>query len=895
MESGRWEIIQRLFFEALQYPEEQWEEFVLNCVPEDPELSVLVLAMLQTEAADEENFLVDRGLAGIAVTTVRVDGANYSTVSFGPYDLQQVLGEGGMGVVYQARHRDTGKTVAIKILLDSRLSPARRERFAGEQRMLAKLCHPHVAELYHSDFLPDGTPWFAMELVGSRPTDRDSRTNAMPIDEWCRVHGTPLIERLRLFATLCETVQYVHSHLVVHRDLKPSNILVTGEGSLKLIDFGIGKVQEDEPADAGRTMAGLRLLSIAYAAPEQIRGSAALPSTDIYALGVILYEILAGKHPFDLSECSTAEAQRRVLEREPERPSAVARRLGNPLGAGASQWRDLDAICLRAMYKERQHRYTTAQELLEDVDNFLSSHPLKARPDGAFYKVSKFAIRQRRPIAVAACALVTVTGAAIYHTVQLTRARDAALADAARTERMEHFLIDLMTNGDSEVGPAEDMRIRDLMGYGVKEAYAFKSDPAIQADIFQSLGDIYSSWGKSDTSFQLLSAALEQRQALFGVESAKAAESLVHLGNWYSDQDQLPEAEKLIRQALAIQKLRLPPADPVIARTYSALGAVLQRLNRQPEAIEDLQAAIRIQSSSPALKSDLSASITLLANSKFYLGHYDAAVALNRQALEIDQQLHGDHHPDVADDLTNLAEIETKHENWPGAENYLRQALEITRSWYGEESPNTADVSVHLADVLARENRLDEAGGMLHHALETQQKAANGKPRMRTAFVLNAMGVLASERKMWQEAESDYRQAAQIYTALYGDNHPETAVAYANLASTFLDEGKFAEAERQFRDVLVRYGSTEGVDPLNVGIARIKLGRTLERERRYKDAEGELLAGSLLVSGQTGESSSWLRAARADLVRVYKALQEPDKAAQYQAELSAQDRPGTHH
>jgi serine/threonine-protein kinase len=892
MESGRWELIQNYFFDALQHPEELREEFVLNSCLEDPEVSRLVLAMLETEASDEESFLVDRGLAGIAVTTVRVDAPDYSAISFGHYELQKVLGEGGMGVVYQGYHRDTGKIVAIKILLDSRLSPSRRERFALEQRMLARLSHPHVAELYHSDLLPDGTPWFAMEFVGSQPTDREGQTSAMPIDEWCRAHETAPTERLRLFRTLCETVQYVHSHMVVHRDLKPSNILVTGEGSLKLIDFGIGKVQDDEVTNAGRTVAGLRLLTIAYAAPEQIRGAAALPSTDIYALGVILYELLAGQHPFDLSQCSSSEAEQKVLEEVPEKPSAVARRLGNPLGASASEWNDLDAISLKAMHKEPQRRYASAQELLDDVDNFLFSRPLKARPDGTLYKVSKFAVRRRRTIALAACALAIVVAAVVYHTVRLTRARDAALASAARTERMEHFLIDMMTNGDSEVGPAEDMRIRDLMGYGVKEAYAFKADPAIQADIFQTLGDIYSAWGKSDTSFQLLSAALEQRQTLFGTESPKAAESLVHLGTWYTEQDRLLEAEKLIRQALAIQKRRLPPADPEIARTYSALGAVLQRLNQQPEAIEDLERAIRILSSSPNARSDLSTAFTLLANSRLYLGQYDAAVSLNLQALEIDRQLHGDRHPDIADDLVNLAEIESKHEKWPSAENYLRQALQITKSWYGDAHPNTADVSVHLADVLAQENKLDEADRLLRGTLETQERAANGKPRMRIASVLNSMGLLASERKLWHDAESDYRRAAEIYTAVYGDNHPDTAIAYANLATTYMSEGKFAEAERQFRDVLARYASSQAVDPLNVGIARIKLGRALEREGRYKDAEGELLAGSRLVSGQTGDSSSWLRAARADLVRVYNALQEPNKATQYQTELAAQDRPG---
>jgi eukaryotic-like serine/threonine-protein kinase len=890
MDSGRWELIQRVFFDALQHPEEQRTRFVLNCGLKSAEVSAVVLAMLEAETSDKKSFLFERGLAGIAVTTVRIGGPDYSTASFGPYELQQFLGEGGMGVVYQARHRDTGRIVAIKILLNSRLSPARRIRFAREQRMLARLSHPHVAELYHSDLLSDGTPWFAMEFVGSQRADRESPASAMPIDEWCRAHEIPLIGRLRLFRTLCETVQYVHSHLVVHRDLKPSNILVTGEGSLKLIDFGIGKEQEDEQTDAGRTIAGLRLLTVAYAAPEQIRGSAALPSNDIYALGVILYELLAGNNPFDLSQCSNSEAQKKVLEQEPEKPSAVARRLANPLGASTSQWRDLDAICLKAMSKAPQHRYTTAQQLLEDVDNFLFSRPLKARPGGTLYTVSKFAVRQRRTLVLVACALVAVAAAAIYHTVQLTRARDAALAEAARTERMERLMIGLITNGDPGIGPAEDMRIRDSMSYGVREAYAFKSDPAIQADIFQALGDIYLSWGKPDTSFQLFSAALEQRQALFGAKSAEAAESLVHLGNWYSQQDRLPEAEKLIRQALVIQQLRLPPSGPEIARTYSALGAVLERLNRPLEAIEDLQAAIRIQSTLPALKSDLSASLSRLAGAKSDLGQYDAAVALNRQATEIDRQLHGDRHPDIAGDLTNLAEIETRHEDLSSAENHLRQALDITKSWYGEENPNTTDVTVDLAAVLARQNRLVEADGLLRRALENQRIAANGKPRIRTAFVLNAMGALASQRKHWREAESDYRQAAQIYTALYGNNRPETAIAYANLAGIYLREGKLAKAELELRDVLSRYGGTHGANQLNVGVARIELGSTLEREGRYKDAEGELLAGCRLVSGQAGDSSRWLQAARADLVRVYRALQEPDRAAQYQAGLPASHR-----
>ncbi|SEF78775.1 serine/threonine protein kinase [Bryocella elongata] len=309
MDSQRWQRIQHAFFSALDLPEDEREAAIRDQAGDDKEFIREVLALLANDS--EPHIIVDHGIAAIAVTMLGAAQEEFASMEFGPYELRDFLGEGGMGIVYLARHRGNGKIVAIKILLDARLSPARYARFVREQRMLASLNHRNIAQLFHSDVLSDETPWFAMELIGSLSEESGVATKALPIDEFCREHHCTLDDRLRLMRSVCDGVQHVHSTMLVHRDLKPSNILVTEDGTPKLIDFGIGKEQEDEDASAKRTEPGLRLMTLAYAAPEQVRGAPALPATGIYSLGVVLYELIAGcqrRHSAMVSEPSFPSA-----------------------------------------------------------------------------------------------------------------------------------------------------------------------------------------------------------------------------------------------------------------------------------------------------------------------------------------------------------------------------------------------------------------------------------------------------------------------------------------------------------------------------------------------------------------------------------------------------------
>jgi serine/threonine-protein kinase len=775
-----------------------------------------------------------------------------------------------MGVVYRAEHRGNHMQVAIKILLDARFSPARRERFEAEQRILARLKHPSIAQLFHADVLADGTPWFAMEFIDGKP-----------IDQYCREGGCTMDQRLRLFQALCEAVQSAHAQTIVHRDLKPSNILVTADGAVKLLDFGIGKSLENPAEDARQTAPGMRLMTIAYAAPEQLRGERAVFSADVYALGVILYELAAGGLPFDLSKCTTGEAERVIAEQDAAKPSEAAGRNGMAQGTGHAEWKDLDALVLKAMHKDQARRYPSVEALLRDVGHYLKSEPLEARPDSLAYKAGKFVRRNRRALAAAMASLVVLLAVVLVFTERLKRARDAQLAEAARTERVEHFMLNIMHGGDDEVGPSGDLRVTDLLERGAKEAGALGHDRDVQADLYQTIATVYDSFGKFDRAESLLSSALEIRRSLYGRDSRQTADALVHLGVLRYHEGRLPEAEDLVRNALAMERRHLPPNHPATAQAMAALGKVLEERGKYQDAIAELQAAAPLQSGT-----DLAATLTLLANAYFYRGDYAESESLNRRVLAMDQQLHGDRHPDVADALTNLGNIRTNRGQFSEAERYFRQAWDIDRAWYGADHVNSADIETYVAQALTQQGRLGESRELLKHALAVFLRAYGGKPNDSVAMTYGELGKIARKLKDFDEAETDFKKAADTYAAMTGGNHQWVAVELSNLADVYRDRGRYAQAEQTLRDALGRLTAVLPAGHLEIGVASVKLGDVLTGEKRYREAEEQLLAGCAILEKQSPESTT-LRAAREDLVAIYDALKMPDKAAQVRDKLRA--------
>ncbi|MFN8573263.1 MAG: serine/threonine-protein kinase [Gemmatimonadaceae bacterium] len=874
MDAKRWERVQELFHAAIELPEDERDAWLTATCGSDTELRERVQALVAEDARSDS--LLDRNLANVASEILNDRAPDLPRERFGPYRISRILGEGGMGVVYLGERDDLSAVAAIKILRDAWLSPARRERFTAEQRTLAQLTHPSIARLYHADSLPDGTPWFAMEYV-----------EGVPLTTYCRERNLDVRERLRLFRVVCEAVQYAHQHLIVHRDLKPSNILVRHDGSVVLLDFGIAKQIEEGERRADATRTGMRFMTPAYAAPEQLRGEHTGIHTDVYSLGVVLYEVLTGQLPHDVSDKTPAEAELVVLQATPERPSLAAKRnhAGAPLTRDSS-WQDLDVLCLTAMHKDGERRYRTADALIRDIDHFLRGEPLEARPDSFGYRAGKFVRRNTGRLAIAGAVLALVIGLTAFYTVRLASARDAALQEAARTQRIQRFLSNLFEGGDEAAGPSESLRVITLVDRGRHEAASLSTEPAVQAELYATLGGIYRELGNLERADTLLGLSLSQRRRVLGPEHADVVRSLGDIALLRAAQARLDDAEASARQAVTLARKIFPPDHPDLAIALSTLGLVLENKGSYQESITVLQEAAAIQRARSAESPELNETMTELANSNFYLGNYQVADSLNHVLLAMSRSLFGPRHPHVADDLINIGAVQNELGNQVEAQKYYREALGIIRGWYGDDHPETASAESMLARQAIFLGRFGEADTLLHDALRIEERVY-GPVHPRVASTVNEVARLAQQRGQIDAAVAGFTRMLSIYRSIYGDGHYYVGVALGNLAGALVEKHEYDRAVQLLHTALAVYAKTLPADHQYVAIAHIKLARAYAAAGRFALAEQEGVAGYDLLHGKANTSAAWLESARKVLAQVYDSLGQPDKAKRYRDELAA--------
>ncbi len=878
MDPTRWQRIQELFHQAADLPVAARRPWLDAQCGADTDLLQRVLGMLEADAAGSP--LIDQGLAGVAAEVLEAAGPEpLPTQAFGPYRVVRLLGEGGMGVVYLGRRDDIDGAAAIKILRDASLSPARRERFHSEQRALAKLSHPAIARLLDADILPDGTPWFAMEYVEGEP-----------LTTFCATHRADLTQRLHLLRAVAEAVQHAHQHAIIHRDLKPSNILVTPDGGVKLLDFGIARQLDDFERDATRT--GLRLMTPAYAAPEQLRGAELGLHTDVYSLGVLLYELLAGRLPFDFSRLTPSEGERVVLEQEPERPSVAARgmagaRGGPPLAVAVSPraWADLDVLCLTAMQKDPARRYRSTEALIRDIDHYLEGEPLEARPDTLGYRAGKFVRRNWRPLSLAGAVATLIVAVVVFYTLRLSAARATAEAAAARAERIQRFTMNLFQGGDDAAAPAESLRVVTLLERGVQEARVLDADPAAQAELLATLGLIYQQLGQLERADTLLRGALDRRMRTPGPGEAGVADGVLRLALLRADQSEYEEAERLAREGLERSRRNRPADNGLVGRALATLGRVQYERGQYDSAIATLKDAVQLETVPAGPTPELAESMNLLANAYFYAGDLDAADTLNQQNLVFSRKFYGERHPSTADDLLNLGAIRFQRGDFAGAERYDRDALAILRGWYGDDHPETASALTLLGRALVAQKQDTEGAAALRQALAIQERAYGlVHPRVASALVELALVTLRQGR--YAEAEAEYIRVADIYRAVYGEKHYLVGIALSNRGNVYWEQRQYGRAEGYYRQALALFQGALGDGHLNTGVARIKLGRALVRQGRYREGETELTVGLAVVAPQSSPGSQWLRMAREELVTAYTALKQPADAEKYRAALA---------
>ncbi len=885
MDSTRWQKVQSLFHEAADLPASQQRVFLETQCGDDAGLVSDILILLEEDARGGS--LLDGDVAEVASQIFSNSSASSLPFKeFGPYRIKQALGEGGMGVVYLAEREDLGNEVAIKILRDAWVSPARRERFNAEQRTLAQLNHPSIARLYDADTSPDGTPFFVMEYV-----------EGVPLTEFCKAQKCSIPERLRLFRAVCEAVLYAHQHAVIHRDLKPSNIMVKADGSIRLLDFGIAKHLENLGELVDQTITGLRLMTPAYAAPEQIRGEQVGIQSDVYSLGVVLYELLAGQLPFDFSNSTPAQAEKILTEQEAEKPSEAAKKAAasaevetsrSAMTASKTAWADLDVLCLTAMHKDPQRRYQSVEALIRDVDHYLDGEPLEAQPDTWHYTLDKFVRRHWQLVSAAAVVFALLVGLVIFYTVRLTRARNAALMQAARTQRIQRFMLNLFQGGDPSAGPADDLRVVTLVDRGVQEARSLDAEPAVQAELYETLGGIYQKLGKLEQADSLLESALAKREALYGPDSTETAKGLLALGSLRDAEARYADAERLIRQALDRDRRHLPANDPAVAKAMLALGGVLENRGNYDQSIAILEQTVQLYSAPGSEPADLADSLYELANAQFYAGNYQRSEEINQRVLPMYKQIYGERHPRVADVLINLGAIRLDLGHYPEAEQYDRQALDIVQAWYGKDNPETATDLTILARSLIYQKRYDEASDLLQQSLAIKERTF-GKVHPSVASTLNELGSVALNEGKYDAAEQYFERMADIYRTEYGEQHYLYATALSNLASVYTAQQQWTRAEKLYRQAIPIYMQSQSPTHINTGIARTKLGRTLLRQHRYAEAETESHAGYDILITQMDPKVSWLMNARKDLAEEYDELKQPEQAAKFRAEIAANE------
>ncbi|MGH9381857.1 MAG: tetratricopeptide repeat protein [Thermoanaerobaculia bacterium] len=890
----RWQRMQVLLDALETLPPEDREDHLAHACPDDPGLRREVLSLLALEAeADAYLDELASELAPDAGTLPDLTGRR-----IGPYRLLRPLGRGGMGVVYEAERADGAfeQRVALKLLAVALTGTGAHARFLAERRILAGLEDPAIARIVDGGVTEDGTPWFAME-----------RVDGVAIDRYCDQHRLAIRERLELFLQVCDAVEHAHRRLVVHRDLKPANVLVAGDGKVKLLDFGIAKLLDADGSvgAAPATRTALRLMTPEYASPEQVRGEAVTTASDVYQLGLLLYELLTGRRPYALRRRGGGELERAICEQPPLRPSTTlfrdeavepsstptgptleeicrARRV-SPARLRRRLRGDLENIVLTALRKEPGRRYGSADRLAQDIRRHLDGLPVTARADTWMYRGRKFLRRHALATGAAAAVLVLVAGLTGFYTVRIQSERDRAeverdraqaerdraQAEAAKAEQMSQFLAGLFRSSDPRQARGAELTARQLLDRGVKQVdRELAAQPEVQADLLQVLGSTYMELGLYDSAERLLGRALELRRRRLGPEHPEVAGVLGDLGLLRFRRGEYRQARDLLDEASARLTSSLGGDSPAVAEVLGNLGLTYRILGDYEASLAALRRALSIQRRVSGGDSEPVATVlSNLAVLFIEMGAYDRAEEHFERALAIHQRELGDDHPVVGSTLTNLAIVRAVRGKLDGLEAMYRRSLAIQSKAYGPIHTRVGVTLNNLGHFLTVSGRNDEAVEVLQRALEVQ-RAALGRDHPELAYPLASLGDAHAAAGQLRTARVYYRQSVAVRDDALGRRRqfdPILAHSLVGLGRLDVELGDRAAGERALTRALEIYRhAPASFDPQLVP-SLLHLGRWLVDRQRCAEAAPLLRLARRLEavkqnpsSPETGELTSLL-------------------------------------
>ncbi len=716
------------------------------------------------------------------------------------FSLKRIIGSGGMGTVYEAMQEQPRRRVAVKMMKRGITSKSALRRFEFESQLLGRLQHPGIAQVYEAGTHDDGSggvPYFAMEYISS----------ARSLIEYAADKKLGTRERLALFTKVCDAVQHGHLKGIVHRDLKPDNILVDSSGQPKIIDFGVARSTDSDMAVTTlQTDVGQLVGTLQYMSPEQCEAD---PSdldarSDVYALGVVLYELLTGKPPYDVRQAAIHEAVRMVREEEPTKLSTIDRHLRG----------DIETIALKALEKERDRRYQSATALQEDIAHYLADEPIAARPPGAIDYLRRFA----RKHTAAAVAIVAVFGVLIVAVVaisifaveaqhQRTLAQDEqqrateqaerAVLERDRAEAVKDFVTTMLSSVDPKVAGAMDKELMMLVLSQAAESAGeqFEEQPLVEAEIRSVIGSTYKSLGKDNDAEPHLVESLAIRRRVLGDEHPNTLNSISHMGRVLHSQGKYEEAMPYHLEALEGLRRVLGDEHPDTLDSIGSMGNLLVRQGKYDEAmryyVESLETMRRVLGDEHPDTLDSIGSMGLLLARQ---GKYDEAMPYAVEALETMRRVLGDEHPSTLNSINTMGLLLTRQGKYDEAMPYYVEALKTRRRVLGDEHPDTL-ISINNMgnNLLLGQGKYDEAMPYYVEALETMRRVL-GDEHPSTMMSINNMGSLLIRKGKYDEGMPYYVEAMEGLRRVLGDEHPHTLTSIGNVGNLLLKQGKYDEA-----------------------------------------------------------------------------------------------------
>jgi tetratricopeptide (TPR) repeat protein len=768
----------------------------------------------------------------------------------GRYCLLQKIGEGGMGEVWLAEQKEpVRRQVALKLVKAGMNTREVIARFESERQALALMNHPAIARVFDAGSTPQGGPYFVMEYVAG-----------IPITVYCDRHRLSTRERLDLFIRVCEGVQHAHQKAIIHRDLKPSNILVTevdGHATPKIIDFGVAKALAQKlTADTIYTRVGAMIGTPEYMSPEQAVSSGEDIDTrsDVYSLGIIFYELLAGAPPLELRKIAFEEFLRRLREEEPPKPSTRIRtqdpttstevahkRKTEPIALAKEMRGDLDSIALKTLEKERARRYGSPAELAADIGRYLRNEAVLAVPPSFAYRARKFARRYRAALATAgAFALVLIAAAGLIIRQSIRANTEAAMAKAVDDFLRDDLLAQASAAKQSgqSVRPDPDLKVRTALDRAAARITGkFDRQPEVEAAIRDTIGQTYTDLGLYPEARTQFKGALELRRRVLGAQNPETLKALSHLGGTASRQGNYPEAEALLKQSMEGQRRVLGAEHPDTLASMNSLAVVYQDQGKYPQAealhSQTLETRRRVQG---AEHPDTLTSMNNLANVYRQQGKYPQAEALQSQVLETRRRVLGPEHPDTLASMMNLANVYRQQGKYPQAEALHSQTLEIRRRVLGPEHPDTLGSMNNLANVYRQQAKYPQAEALQSQVLEIRRRV-QGAEHPDTLGSMNNLANVYLVQGKYAQAEALHSQTLEIARRVLGAEHPNTLSSMSNLAMDYDAQGKYAQAEALYSQSLEIKRRVLGAEHPDTLTSMNYLANVYRMQGKYAQAE----------------------------------------------------------